>query len=178
MRYYDNYEFVCVCTTAYIRTCSLHKYDEYLNCVSYTVTSATICVCVCVSCCVSCEGQPLFSLSPSLLFHFLLLHHLQSAVPSPADAQQDKKVCCFSLAVSICLSPSSNQSMSSPLSPPPPPRLPPSPCPSLVSPLLSTFSLAPSSCLRLHLLARSLLSRQSSDSYMNFTHSLSAIMFS
>lgn len=108
---------MCVCTTAYIRTCSLHKYDEYLNCVSYTVTSATICVCVCVSCCVSCEGQPLFSLSPSLLFHFLLLHHLQSAVPSPADAQQDKKVCCFSLAVSICLSPSSNQSMSSPLSP-------------------------------------------------------------
>lgn len=135
-----------------------------------------MCVCVChVVCHVRVSLSPL---SPSLLFHFLLLHHLQSAVPSPADAQQDKKVCCFSLAVSICLSPSSNQSMSSPLSPPPPPRLPPSPCPSLVSPLLSTFSLAPSSCLRLHLLARSLLSRQSSDSYMNFTHSLSAIMFS
>lgn len=135
-----------------------------------------MCVCVCH---VVCHVRvSLSSLSPSLLFHFLLLHHLQSAIPSPADAQQDKKVCCFSLAVSICLSPSSNQSMSSPLSPPPPPRLPPSPCPSLVSPLLSTFSLAPSSCLRLHLLARSLLSRQSSDSYMNFTHSLSAIMFS
>lgn len=44
--------YVCVCTTAYIRTCSLHKYDEYLNCVSYTVTSATICVCVCVMLCV------------------------------------------------------------------------------------------------------------------------------
>lgn len=41
-----------MCTTAYIRTCSLHKYDEYLNCVSYTVTSATICVCVCVMLCV------------------------------------------------------------------------------------------------------------------------------
>lgn len=151
MRYCSHYESLC--TSAYIRTCSVHKHYECLNGVWSTVmSSATICVRYSL-CVVSCEGQ---SLSPISTLSCPLLHHLPSR--RPPRPQQDKR---FSLSPSLFVSFYPLISLCHRLLHPPSPLH----LVRLVSPLLST-SFPLSIILSVLPSAPSLLSTTRADSYL------------